>query len=219
MICPTQRCTGAPDAIEASATDANLLAAIAGGDAAALAQLHQRYARLVFATALRVVGDWHEAEDVTQDLFVRVWLQAWRYDADRGRCGPWLRRIAHNLAVNRVQQRRVAEPLAVASEAEGRQLPDSRADVEGEVWAATQRRAVAAALTALPAAQRTVLVQAYYGGLSQGQIAAHTGLPLGTVKSRTRHGLRRLRELVGPSALGYGSSESSAPVYHGRGTG
>jgi RNA polymerase sigma-70 factor (ECF subfamily) len=187
-------------------TDEALLAAVARGEDEALALLHQRYARMVFATALRVVADWQEAEDVTQDLFVQVWLRARLFDPGRGRCGGWLRRMAHNLAVNGARRRWAAGPVARLTDeldAGDRQLADPRVDIEEEVWSEAHRRATATALAtalpALPPAQRAVLVAAYYGGLSQVEIAARTGLPLGTVKSRARIGLRRLRGLVGPS--------------------
>jgi RNA polymerase sigma-70 factor (ECF subfamily) len=181
-------------------TDEALLAAIARGDEAALEALYARYGRAVYTVALTVVRDHAEAEEVTQEAFLRTWLRARTYNPFRGRAATWLLRLARHLAIDQVRRRRLAivalEPTDDAAWPADR-TESADADVEQEVWLAEQRRLLLTALRALPAKQREVLAHAYYGGLSHAEIAARLGLPLGTVKSRTCVGLRRLRELVG----------------------
>jgi RNA polymerase sigma-70 factor (ECF subfamily) len=181
-------------------TDEQLLAAIARREAAALATLYERYGRAVFTVALAVVGDRAEAEEVTQEAFLRAWLRACTYDPGRGRAGTWLLRLTRHLAIDHVRRRRLS--LVGGEGTAGDAWPGDRADeasvdVEREVLLAERRQDVAAALRSLPDKQREVIEHAYYGELSHAEIAARLGLPLGTVKSRTCLSLRRLRELVG----------------------
>jgi RNA polymerase sigma-70 factor (ECF subfamily) len=180
-------------------TDAALLAAVARGEPMALARLHERHAHMVRAVAMRVVADPVEAEEIAQECFLRLWLRAETFDPARGGGGAWLRRIAHNLAITHARRRQAAARLTHVTddwaEVVGN-LVDPAIDVEGEVWAAERRQTVAAALAELPAAQRTVILQAYYSGLSHRQIATGLGVPLGTVKSRLALALRRLRALL-----------------------
>jgi RNA polymerase sigma-70 factor (ECF subfamily) len=180
--------------------DEDLLAAIAGGDAGALATLHERYCRAVFNVALAVVTDVAEAEEVTQEAFIRAWLRAASYDPGRGRAGTWLLRLTRHLAIDLLRRRRLT--LVALEWDHGDALPiepgdGAGNDVEREILSAERRQLVQAALRGLPAKQREVIEHAYYGGLSHAEIAARLGLPLGTVKSRTSLGLRRLRELIG----------------------
>jgi RNA polymerase sigma-70 factor (ECF subfamily) len=196
-------------------TDEALLAAVAAGDQLALATLYERRAPLVFALALKLVADAAEAEEVVQELFLRVWLRARLYDPARGPAAAWLLGVAHNVAVNYARRRWAHAPprrLDAAATASARRLADPSADVERAVWEAERRRAVQAALAALPAAQREALVHAYYGGLSHRQIAARLGLPLGTVKSRILHGLRRLRSALEPAATAFADATPGLPA-------
>ena len=175
-------------AVGAAPTDEALLAAIARGEAAALETLYARYGRAVFTVALTVVRDHAEAEEVTQEAFLRTWLRARSYDPDRGRAGTWLLRLTRHLAIDQVRRRRLVivalEPTEDAAWLADR-AEASEVDVEHEVWLAERRRVLLAALRALPAKQREVLAHAYFGELSHAEIAARLGLPLGTVKSRT----------------------------------
>ena len=188
---------------EPPVTDEALLVAIAQGERAALAQLHERHAGLIFRVARRAGVNPAEAEDVTQELFVRVWQRAGLYDPARGSAIGWLRRVAHNLAVNHVRSRVRAAVACSCDDPNGLalRLANPEADIERDACRSEQQQAVRAALGALPAAQRSVVVWAYFGGLSQTQVAARLGLPLGTVKSRTAHGLRRLRALLEPAGV------------------
>jgi RNA polymerase sigma-70 factor (ECF subfamily) len=175
------------------------MAAIARGEPAALALLYERHAAMVMATAQRVVSDRAEAEEICQELFLRVWLRASLYDPARGPAVAWLRRMARNLAINVARRRWAHGPMrqsADGPDAAMLQLADPTVDVEQLVWERRQGRVLLAALAALPAAQRAVIVEAYFGGFTHTQIAARLGVPLGTVKSRVNLGLRRLRKLL-----------------------
>jgi RNA polymerase sigma-70 factor (ECF subfamily) len=176
------------------------VARLATGDEAALEPLYDRYGKLVYSLALRVVRDPAAAEEVTQEVFVRLWRNAASFDPTRGRVHAWLMRITHNLALNEIR-RRQSRPVAADNydwEAAGAALVDQDADRDPArmAWlrerAATVRRAVAQ----LPAPQRQAIELAFFGGLSQAEVAAAIGDPLGTVKSRIRVGMQRLRELL-----------------------
>jgi RNA polymerase sigma-70 factor (ECF subfamily) len=181
------------------AADEAIVAAVARGEHTALAQLYDRYAGAVFALALRIVADREIAEEVTQESFLRVWRYASTYDPARGRVATWLLGMTHHLAIDQVRRRRVrVTPMPVTEEGEplAAQLPDPTIDVEREVWGAERRRVLRVALGHLPAAQREVIEHAYYRGLTQLEIAARIGIPLGTVKTRLRLGLAKLRDIL-----------------------
>jgi RNA polymerase sigma-70 factor (ECF subfamily) len=183
-----------------SSTDEALLAAIAQGEAAALEVLYGRYSRAVYTVALTVVRDHAEAEELTQEAFLRVWLRAGSYDPVRGRAGTWLLRLTRHLAIDQVRRRRLVVVAGEPANSAARAVDCAEAsdlDIEQEVWLDERRHLILTALSALPAKQREVLTHAYYGEMSHAEIAARLGVPLGTVKSRTSLGLRRLRALVG----------------------
>ncbi len=175
-------------------SDAELMSAIAGGDAASLATLYDRYRTLAYAVALRIVGDRQRAEDVVQDAFVSVWRRAGSYSAARGGVRTWLTSIVRNRAIDIVRARRESrdddEPTLLA-------LRDPRPPVEDQVAAAVDRDALLAVMADLPPEQRHVIGLAFFAGHSHAQIAAATRTPLGTVKSRIRLGMNRLREGLG----------------------
>jgi RNA polymerase sigma-70 factor (ECF subfamily) len=180
-------------------TDEQVLAGIARGDHAALAMLYDRYSSAVFALALRIVADREVAEEVTQEIFLRVWRHAGSYDPARGRVATWVLGFTHHLAIDQVRRRRVqAQPMPTTEDGEPltAQLPDPSVDVEHEVWGAERRQVLARTLRQLPAPQREVIEHAYYRGLTQVEIAARVGIPLGTVKTRLRLGLRKMREVL-----------------------
>jgi RNA polymerase sigma-70 factor (ECF subfamily) len=180
-------------------TDEQVLAGIAQGDHAALAMLYDRYSSAVFALALRIVADREVAEEVTQEIFLRVWRHAASYDPARGRVATWVLGFTHHLAIDQVRRRRVqAQPMPTTEDGEPltAQLPDLSVDVEHEVWGAERRQVLARTLHQLPPPQREVIEHAYYRGLTQVEIAARVGIPLGTVKTRLRLGLRKMREVL-----------------------
>jgi RNA polymerase sigma-70 factor (ECF subfamily) len=180
-----------------SPLDEQLIEAVAAGDDAALGVLYDRYAKAVFSLAVRITQDQGLAEEITQEVFLRLWRNAGTFSAERGRFSSWLLSVTHHLAVDQLRRRRV-RPQTVAStdDAQVQGMPDTRADVEEEAWLSVQRSAVRTALDQLPPAQRRVIELAYFGGLTHVEIAATLGDPLGTVKTRLRLGLQKLRELL-----------------------
>ncbi len=183
----------------ASASDDELLGAIQRREEAALAALYDRYGRLAFALAFRMLGERGAAEDVVQDAFLKIWRHADRYQQGRGTAQPWVMSIVHNAAVDRRRGRsgRAMSELRLdaANGYAGWQAPAQ----DDPFWAAAHSidaERIRAALSALPPEQREAIDLAYFGGMSHHEIAVRTGQPLGTVKSRLRLGLRRLREAL-----------------------
>lgn len=167
-------------------SDGDLILRVARGDRVAFEELHRRYARAVYGLALRRTRDRGQAEDATQEAFTSVWRSAARYDPRRGPGAPWLFVVARNCVID-VLRRTPAVALEHVPEPESTEPgPDRRAEVEWETWQV--HRAVAA----LPETERPLVELAYWGGMSQSDIAAYLGLPLGTVKTRTRAALARL---------------------------
>lgn len=184
------------DALEQT-SDRDLVHQLRRGDTQALAALYDRYAQLVYTLALRILQNPTEAEDLTQDVFVQFW-QGQKYDPDRGSVGSYLATYTRSRALDRlrVSQGRSAI-LKKAQHLTGASPPtplDQAAQSE-------QRQQLRQALDQLPPTEREVLEIAYFEGLSQSQIAERLGLPLGTVKTRSRQGLLRLRDLIGTPIL------------------
>jgi RNA polymerase sigma-70 factor (ECF subfamily) len=169
-----------------------LIQRMAAGDENALGELYDRWRNIVFALAARIVGDARDAEEVLEDAFWQAWRQAPRYDASRGTVGTWLLTIARSRALDRVraQSRRLPVDERLDAESELEPEPDSGEPLER----ADERRIVRVALDELPKEQRQTLELAYFEGLSQSEIAKRTGEPLGTIKTRMRLALRKMRE-------------------------
>ena len=170
--------------------DAEAIAAVAAGDQNALRHLYDRYGRLAHSVAYRISGDRATAEECTQDTFVTLWRRAERFDPTRGQVSTWLFAIARNLALSAVRRQRTTVELDPARQVETTAGPD---ELVASADAAAQ---LADAMANLPAPQLAVLQLAYFEGLSQSEIAARLGVPLGTVKGRVRLALERLRMLV-----------------------
>jgi RNA polymerase sigma factor (sigma-70 family) len=172
-------------------SDEQLLEAIAAGDESALGVLYDRFGRIAFGVALRVLRDRALAEDAVQEAFLAIWRSAERYRIERAKPSTWVLTLVHRRAVDLVRRedRRRTEPLREPAEDAGGEVPDE-ADLRD------RRAAVQAALQQLPDEQRQALELAYYGGYTQSELAERLGVPLGTVKSRMFAGLTRLRELV-----------------------
>jgi len=175
-----------------------LLVAVAQGEHASFEALYDRTAAKVFGLVRRVVRDAAQAEEVAQEVFLEVWRSAPAYDASRGRGETWVLTIAHRRAVDRVRS---------AQAATDRDLRVARRDVERDydvvsetVEARLESEAVREALGSLTALQRQAVQLAYYGGYTHGEIAVVLGVPLGTVKTRIRDGLIRLRDAMGVTA-------------------
>jgi len=170
---------------------------MAGGDGAALADLYDRHGRSVYGLAARILGDPAEAEDLTQDVFTLAWKNASRYDPARGAVAAWLLVTTRTRAIDRIRARR-SRPQGGADD-DGRKMaaiPDAAPSVDVIVASSQDAARVRDALTVLPPDQRDALDLAYFQGLSHSEIAERTGIPLGTIKTRIRTGLQRLREAM-----------------------
>lgn len=180
-----------------AASDDELLRRMGERDEAALAALYDRYGGLVFSVAMRIVGDRELAQEVMQDAFLRCWDASPGFDAARGPAGGWLLRIARNRAIDLLRSRQHQARLRESAPLPEPGQPDTYGVADASEAIVT-RQAVSAALAALPPAQRRVVELAFYGGLSQSEIAALLGEPLGTVKSRSRAAMDRLRGSLRP---------------------
>jgi RNA polymerase sigma-70 factor (ECF subfamily) len=168
-----------------------LIRRMAAGDENALGELYDRWRTVVYALALRIVADARDAEEVLEDTFWQAWRQAPRYDASRGSVGTWLVTMARSRALDRARAHRRKPEAAEESEVSD---VDSRTDTAGEMERAEESRIVRGALAELPHEQRQALELAYFEGLSQSEIAQRIGEPLGTIKTRMRLALRKLRD-------------------------
>ncbi len=171
--------------------DRAALARISGGELAALEELYDRYKTMAYSIAYRITNDATLAEDVVQDAFLGAWRNAARYVQGRGSVKTWLLSIVHHRAIDAIRRRRPTTELPEIDAG----LPDALTvpDVWGEVSAGLDAVSVREALVALSDVQREALELAYFGGLTQQEIADRTGTPLGTVKSRMRLGLLAMR--------------------------
>ena len=170
-------------------SDAELIQRTGAGDRPAFEKLYKRYARSVFGLALRRLGDRGRAEDAVQETFASIWRSARSYKPDRGAGAPWLYAVARNAIVDRSRARN--EPPAEApDEASTDRGPDERAEAAWLQWR------IHRALETLPEREREVIALAYWSDLSQSEVADKLGIPLGTVKTRTRSALAHLGELL-----------------------
>jgi RNA polymerase sigma-70 factor (ECF subfamily) len=180
------------EATGASVTDEALVAAVARGDESALGSLYDRYAASIYSLAMRITGDRLTAQEVTQDTFLRLWKYAKDFDRERGAFGAWLFAIARRRSLDvlrgRQRQAKIADGTFIS---DGGTLPEpSQADTTEQIVLA---HVITQAVATLPLAQRQAIELAYFGGLTQQQIATQTGEPLGTVKSRMRSAMETLR--------------------------
>jgi RNA polymerase sigma-70 factor (ECF subfamily) len=175
----------------------SLVGRVATGDQAALAALYDATNRLVYSLVLRVLGDMSSAEEVLIDVYTQVWRTAASYDADRGAPLAWIATIARSRAIDRLRSSRQdqyrQESLDVLGEA-----PANSSSPEELASASERQNLVREALNLLTAEQRQVIELAYYSGLSHSEIAKKLNQPLGTVKTRTRLGMMKLREALAP---------------------
>ena len=177
-------------------SDEAVLAAIQRRDDAALAELYDRYGRPAFGLAYRILGERGVAEDVVQEAFLAVWRRADSFHAERGSARAWLMSVVHNLAIDRRRGRYKREQSDVELEGVAFRLESDTDDPFTIVAEGLDAARVRSALTVLPTEQRQAIELAYFGGLTHQEIAERTATPLGTVKSRMRLGLRKLREVL-----------------------
>ncbi|HET8651585.1 MAG TPA: sigma-70 family RNA polymerase sigma factor [Gaiellaceae bacterium] len=170
-------------------SDGELIRMVGTGDRSAFDALYRRYARPVFGLALRRLGDRGRAEDAVQETFASVWRAARTYKPERGPGAPWLYAVARNAIVDNGRARRET-PVDPPEEVAGDETPAERAESGWVAWR------VHRALGELPENERQVIELAYWGGRSQSEIADLLGIPLGTVKTRTRSGLARLSSVL-----------------------
>lgn len=184
----------------ATLRDEQLMDRLAGRDLIAFEALYDRYGDLVYSVSLRIVGDSYIAEDVTQDVFLRVWRRPDQFDLSRGKFVTWLLSVARNRSIDqrRSQSRRLRHEALPATEEDEDVLPsdDARDDPALATVLAEERAAVRAALTTLPPEQRLAIQLAYFGGMTQQEIANMLGQPLGTVKTRMRLGMQKMRNAL-----------------------
>lgn len=178
--------------------DETLLYLIASAHTDALGELYDRYGRLVFSVAYNATSDPNLAEEITQDTFLRVWQRAESYNPQTGKVVGWLTSIARHRAIDLYRRGSVrsdahADPL---EEILDFNLVDEGPDVETSLENQQSRQHVRWALSQLPHEQRQVLALAYFRGLTQGQISQMLGLPLGTIKTRIRLGMQKLRQIL-----------------------
>jgi len=182
-----------------TADDQAALERMARGDQAGRAEMYDRHGRLVYSLALRIVRDRGDAEDVTQDVFVQAWRQASRFDTTRGNVAAWLLTMARSRAIDLIRRRRVRPQPGADDVVVETKDTSSAPDVQFE-WA-QRAETIQEAMGALPLLQRLAIELAFFEGLTQAEIAEQLEVPLGTVKTRIRQGLLKLRDrLAGAGA-------------------
>jgi len=181
-----------------TAEDREAVARMVDGDQNGLAALYDRHGRFVYSLALRIVRDQADAEDVTQDVFVQVWRQADRFDPARGSVVGWMLTITRARAID-VLRRRGTRPASVGDVTAFETSDDTPGQDMQIAWAQRSRE-VRTALESLPLLQRLAVELAFFDGLTHAQIAEQLDVPLGTVKTRVRHGLLRLRDRLAGSS-------------------
>jgi RNA polymerase sigma-70 factor (ECF subfamily) len=181
-----------------AAADVELVRRLRAGDRGAVDDFYERFRRPAFALARRVVADDVLAEDVLQDVFLAVWKDPGAFDTARGSVASWLLAMVHHKAVDAVRREESHRRRQTRAEDDLRMSePIANRDVEDEAADRVVSERVRSALQSLPAPQREALTLAYYGGYTQREVAALTGTPLGTVKTRMLAGMRRLKDTLG----------------------
>ena len=184
------------------AGDDELIDRIARQDADAVRVLYERYGRMVYGLAAQVTGDAAAAEEVCQDVFMRVWEKSGTYRADRGKVVTWLARITRNRAIDVLRSQRSRGIGLPQSEDEAASLPETGTEDPGDrLWQSFREREVQEAVAALPRDQRHALALAFFKGLPHREIAEALGEPLGTIKTRIRDAMVKLRSSLGKRDL------------------
>jgi RNA polymerase sigma-70 factor (ECF subfamily) len=176
-----------------AAADHAALERMARGDHEALAELYDRHGRLIFSLALRILRDQSDAEDIVQDVFSQAWRQAARYESSRGNAVAWLLNLTRSRAIDRLRGRR-ARPDTTAGDPATLDLPDRSRPLDQQIALSHEAARIRAAVDELSVLQRVAIELAFYEGLTHVEIADRLELPLGTVKTRIRQGLLKLRE-------------------------
>ncbi|MFN8532764.1 MAG: sigma-70 family RNA polymerase sigma factor [Dehalococcoidia bacterium] len=180
------------------AEDETLVARLTEKDASALEALYDRHSRPVFSLALKMLGEVTAAEEIVQEVFLKLWRNPERYIAGRGKFRSWLLGVTHHRAIDEIRSRRSETHRRATGdhEAETLQIPDVEPDPAEMAWLGVQQEIVQRALETLPAGQREVIDLAYFKGMTHSEIAATLGEPLGTVKTRLRLAIHKLRSAL-----------------------
>lgn len=183
-----------PSDIETS--DAELVHRVSLGDTAALEELYSRYARVVYSFAVRIVHDTSLAEEILQEVFVRTWRQADRFQRSRGNFASWLLSITHNLAIDEIRKRQRRPQRSDSTDISDAMygLIDEATNVEEAAQTRVLRERIRIAMETLPDGQRVAIEMAFFGGYSQREISSRLDVPLGTIKTRMRLGLKKLKD-------------------------
>lgn len=194
---PVSATPGTPedDAAKQAAIDATLVEQVRAGSEDALAQLYDRHATTVYSIAIGLLRDQSRAEDVTHDVFITLWQHPDRYNPAVGRFAPWFYRVARNRTIDVLRQRR-REVNPAESEVFEATLADSGPSPSEVILSQADAQRVRQALTRLSDDQRRLIELAYFSGMTQSEMAEKLDIPLGTVKTRVRTGLRRLRAIL-----------------------
>lgn len=176
--------------------DVDLLKAVAARDEAALGQLYDRYRLILFGVLMRILNNREEAEDVLQEVFLQVWRRAADFDENRGRPFTWLVTLARSRGIDRLRSLASRERVVTMAGAGATEGSEEVSDAAADAIRSEERGVVNSALSQLPEEQKRPLMLAYFDGLTQSEIALQLGAPLGTVKTRMRTGMMKLRELL-----------------------
>lgn len=185
-------------------SDVDLITQASRGDPRALEVLYDRYSRVVFSFALRIVNDQQIAEEVLQEVFFRAWQQGGSFRASKGTFLTWLLSITHNMAIDEVRKRKRRPQRSDSDDPDIvlAAVADGGPSVEDEVWSRALRERIGRALDTLPNAQREAIELAYFRGMTHREIADTLGEPLGTIKTRMRLGMQKLRDQLDSSEVG-----------------
>lgn len=184
-----------PNVVMSQSTELHLLAQIQAGSEDALLELHSRYANLVYSVAYRVLNDSMSAEEVTQDAFMRLWNKSYTYDPEKGRFTTWLLTVTRRLAIDLIRQRQRREPKSgMLFMDEDPSLWENMLTAEG---GGDLRRTLRSVMDELPIEQRELIELVYFYGMSHSDLAETLDIPLGTVKTRIRLGMQKLRQAWG----------------------
>lgn len=189
----THAATRATEISPSDLTDERLMEMIQNQDPAAIGMLHDRYAAMIKALIMKVIHNDAESDDLLQEIFVEIWNRAGSYDAAKGKPLGWMVTLSRRRAIDRLRKReaygRMEERFTDHSKHE---MPESFAHVEEDIAHSEMRQHLTRVLATLPPAQQQVIELAFYRGMSQREIAAHTGIPLGTIKTRIELALKKI---------------------------
>ena len=182
--------------MSAANTDEQLIRALTRGEAWAMTAIYDRYGRLVFSLALKILNDRGAAEEAVQEVFVKVWRRSKDYDVARGKFSSWLSGITHNHAIDELRRRRVRPTASEDEDALAEVVANGPTPIDLALQS-LERRRIGEALQAIPLEQRRCIEMAYFEGFTQQEISDRLREPLGTVKTRMRLGMQKLKALLG----------------------